>query len=180
MASTPESAFDDTQPSAFPSFSAPPAEPGQVVREWLRRGSELGVQQLRSGTLSTVSLDGGASARTVILVDVDDAGFLLTTALATRKVAELAANPAAALTFYWRETMQQLSVTGDAERIDRAHEDELWQRRQASDDLGRDAWGGYRIRPRTVEFWHEGEGRSIRRLLYSRTGTGWTTSRLEP
>jgi pyridoxamine 5'-phosphate oxidase len=43
-------------------------------------------------------------------------------------------------------------------------------------------WGMYRLRPDTVEFWHQGEFRMHDRFLYERTApdADWTISRLAP
>lgn len=41
-------------------------------------------------------------------------------------------------------------------------------------------WGGYHLRPDTVEFWQGGENRLHDRLVYSRQGTGWKIVRLAP
>jgi pyridoxamine 5'-phosphate oxidase len=41
-------------------------------------------------------------------------------------------------------------------------------------------WGGYRIAPLTVEFWHGRQHRLHDRFLYDRVGAGWTTRRLSP
>lgn len=41
-------------------------------------------------------------------------------------------------------------------------------------------WGGYRVVPDQVEFWYGRPDRLHDRVLYSRTHTGWTISRLYP
>ena len=42
-------------------------------------------------------------------------------------------------------------------------------------------WGGYRVIPRTIEFWQGGPGRIHDRFLYSRNAeNGWTIDRLSP
>ncbi len=43
-----------------------------------------------------------------------------------------------------------------------------------------DNWGGFRIVPDAVEFWQGRPGRLHDRLVYSRSGEGWTTQRLAP
>jgi pyridoxamine 5'-phosphate oxidase len=41
-------------------------------------------------------------------------------------------------------------------------------------------WGGYRIIPERIEFWHNGLFRLHDRFLYTRTENGWTVQRLSP
>lgn len=41
-------------------------------------------------------------------------------------------------------------------------------------------WGGYRVVPRTIEFWQGGLRRLHDRFLYSRAASGWTVERLSP
>ncbi len=41
-------------------------------------------------------------------------------------------------------------------------------------------WGGFRVTPRTIEFWQGGRHRLHDRFLYTRAGDGWTIARLAP
>lgn len=41
-------------------------------------------------------------------------------------------------------------------------------------------WGGWRVRPSSVEFWQGGRDRLHDRLVYRRTATGWRLVRLAP
>ena len=41
-------------------------------------------------------------------------------------------------------------------------------------------WGGFRLRPESIEFWHGFENRLHDRLLYRREGQGWSSQRLNP
>jgi len=43
-----------------------------------------------------------------------------------------------------------------------------------------DEWGGYLVRPESVEFWQGRPGRMHDRLVYRREGQGWRTERLAP
>ena len=41
-------------------------------------------------------------------------------------------------------------------------------------------WGGYRVAPKTIEFWQGGEGRLHDRFQYSKVNEGWEVERLAP
>ncbi len=41
-------------------------------------------------------------------------------------------------------------------------------------------WSGFRVAPRSIEFWQEGKFRLHHRLVYHRDGDGWQTERLYP
>lgn len=43
-----------------------------------------------------------------------------------------------------------------------------------------DHWGGYILRPTTIEFWQGQQARLHDRFLYTRDGAGWTIQRLAP
>ncbi|MFA7344482.1 MAG: pyridoxamine 5'-phosphate oxidase [Terrimicrobiaceae bacterium] len=43
-----------------------------------------------------------------------------------------------------------------------------------------EGWGGFRVVPESVEFWQGGHDRLHDRLLYAKSGAGWTISRLAP
>ncbi len=49
------------------------------------------------------------------------------------------------------------------------------------DDIPRPAhWGGYRVMPERIEFWHEGLHRLHTRVVYTRDGNGWKREMLYP
>jgi pyridoxamine 5'-phosphate oxidase len=53
--------------------------------------------------------------------------------------------------------------------------------KHAVGDIPRPAfWTGYRIVPRTIEFWHQRAFRLHDRILFRRNGQDWTTQRLYP
>jgi pyridoxamine 5'-phosphate oxidase len=67
-------------------------------------------------TLATATAEGVPSARMVLLRGVDQRGFVFYTNYESRKAAELAANPRAALVFWWGELQRQIRVEGPVER----------------------------------------------------------------
>jgi pyridoxamine 5'-phosphate oxidase len=58
--------------------------------------------------------------------------------------------------------------------------DEIDQRFADGDVPRPEHWGGYVLRPQTVEFWQGQVGRLHDRFLYTRDGEGWRIERLAP
>ena len=68
-------------------------------------------------TLATADKSGRPSARIVLLKVVDERGFVFFTNYDSRKGRELAANPNAALTFFWPELERQVCVAGTVTKL---------------------------------------------------------------
>jgi pyridoxamine 5'-phosphate oxidase len=88
--------------------------------------------------LSTVDADGRPSARYVLLKEVDSRGFVFYTNLGSRKARALAANPFAALTFYWPPLDKQVCVAGGVEHVSAAEADAYFATRPRESQIG--AW----------------------------------------
>ncbi|WP_109510984.1 pyridoxal 5'-phosphate synthase [Mycolicibacter kumamotonensis] len=100
---------------AAPEFdpARAPADPVALFVEWLLRAIDAGVTEPHAMTVSTVS-GSRPSARVLILKDVDSAGWHFAVSSVSRKGAELARNPAVALTFYWPAVGRQVRIEGIA------------------------------------------------------------------
>lgn len=89
-------------------------------------------------TLATATADGRPSARTVLLKEVDENGFVFYTNYESRKGRELIENPRAALVFYWEELERQVRVEGIAEKVSQEQSEEYFRTRPKGSRLG--AW----------------------------------------
>jgi pyridoxamine 5'-phosphate oxidase len=158
--------------------------------------------------LATADGDGAPSVRMVLLKQADERGFAFFGGYESGKGRQLAANPRAALLFYWDPLGRQVRVAGAVERLAAEESDAYFATRpggaQAAargsrqsaavpsrDELEEaarragagerpDWWGGYVLRPRSYEFWQHREDRLHDRLRYEPEGTGWRIVRLAP
>lgn len=74
----------------------------------------------------------------------------------------------------------QSTVVADRAALDRAYDEAEARWPDDAEIPLPDFWGGYRLRPESVEFWQGRVGRLHDRLRYRRTTEGWTLERLAP
>src|SRR4051794_4115125 len=78
------------------------ADPIAQLRVWLADADRSGVVLPNAMALATVGADGSPSVRHVLLRHVTQTGITFFTNRTSRKARELAADPRAACTLYWR------------------------------------------------------------------------------
>jgi pyridoxamine 5'-phosphate oxidase len=105
------------------------SDPLQTLAGWLRDAADAGHAAPGSMTLVTASADGRPSARIVSLKRLEAGALVFTTALWTRKAAELRANPQVAAVFHWPCLGRQVRVEGTAELAERELAEELFAER---------------------------------------------------
>jgi len=89
-------------------------------------------------TLCTVDAQGRPSSRTVLLKGADARGFIFFTNYDSRKGNELAANPSAALTFFWPELERQVCVAGTVTRLSKEESEKYFHGRPRGSQVS--AW----------------------------------------
>lgn len=110
----------------FPEFEAPPANPMEVLRNWLERARRYGVREPRALALATVDGQGRPSTRIVVIAELGERGVVFATHADSQKGRELAQNPWASGVLYWRESSQQIILNGRAERLPDERADAQW------------------------------------------------------
>jgi pyridoxamine 5'-phosphate oxidase len=143
-------------------------DPLRRFEEWLDAARSAGAVFPETMTLATASADGAPSARMVLLKGADANGFVFFTGYESRKAAELAENPRAALVFYWQPLGRQVRVEGPVERVSEAESAEYFATRPRGSQLA--AWTSHQSRPlasreelerRYAELEREHEGREV-------------------
>ena len=108
---------------ALPDFANPlheaDVDPSPYVQfdRWFEEAAVGGIRMPEAAALATATSEGIPSARMVLVKGRDESGFVFYSNYESRKGRELAANPRAALLFYWDALGRQLRVEGKVERI---------------------------------------------------------------
>jgi pyridoxamine 5'-phosphate oxidase len=83
---------------------------------WFDDAASAGVRSPEAAAVATASADGAPSVRIVLVKQYDERGFVFYSNYESRKGHDLAANPRAALLFYWDVLGRQVRIEGPAER----------------------------------------------------------------
>ena len=119
-------------------------DPLRQFERWFAEAGEA-VPVPEGMTLATATPDGRPSARTVLLKAADARGFTFHTNYESRKGAELAANPRAALLFWWQQLGRQVRVEGAAERVSAEESEAYFRTRPPGSRIA--AWASPQSRP---------------------------------
>lgn len=112
--------------------------PIEQFKVWLQQAMDAGTLEPTAMTLATVSKDGRPSARTVLLKNVDERGFVFYTNYESRKANDLSENPQAALLFFWDRLERQVRVEGTTSKVSREQSEAYFKSRPHGSQLG--AW----------------------------------------
>ncbi|MFD5634711.1 phenazine biosynthesis FMN-dependent oxidase PhzG [Streptomyces sp. NPDC127077] len=113
----------------FPEYDRPPSEPLRLVRSWLSEAKDIGVREPSALALATADSRGRASNRVVAITEVTDLGLVFTSHSCSQKGRELADTGWASGLLYWRETGQQIILSGPVVLLPDAESDALWSAR---------------------------------------------------
>jgi pyridoxamine 5'-phosphate oxidase len=111
-------------------------DPFDQFRVWFRAAEDRGLAKVNAMTLATADADGRPSARIVLLKEVDDRGFVFYSNYQSKKGEELAANPRAALVFFWDALDRQVRIEGTVEQVTAAESDAYFAVRPRPSRIG--------------------------------------------
>ena len=112
--------------------------PLELFGRWFAEVGRVEGLEPNAMTLATADAAGHPSARIVLLKEFDARGLVWYTNYDSRKGAELAANPHAALLFFWAPLERQVRVEGRVERVSAEESDAYYAVRPLDSRLG--AW----------------------------------------
>jgi len=127
------------------------ADPIAQFGRWWDEALNSQLPEVNAMTLATADAGGVPSARVVLLKGYDERGFVFFTNYDSRKGRELAANPQAALLFFWPELERQIRIEGRVERISAAESDAYYRSRPLASRIG--AWASPQSEPIPSKAW---------------------------
>ena len=123
----------------------PESDPIELFRQWYADAGDADIALPDAVTLATVDEDGRPDARMVLLKGFDRDGFVFYTNLGSTKAHQLAANPHAALCFYWMTLRRQVRIRGKCESVTDAEADAYFASRPRDSQIG--AWASRQSEP---------------------------------
>jgi pyridoxamine 5'-phosphate oxidase len=122
-------------------------DPLAMFRQWLQqaRETEQAPVEANSMMLATVDHEGRPHCRVLLLKGLSDEGFTFFGNYQSDKGQQLAANPQAAMTFFWPGLERQVRIEGLVSKLDPALSDAYFDSRSVASRLG--AWASPQSRP---------------------------------
>ena len=111
-------------------------DPVSLFRAWLAEAEAEEPNDPNAVALATATPDGVPSVRMVLLKGLDERGFAFYTNAESRKGAELAANPKAAMCFHWKSLRRQVRVEGTVTELPPAEANAYFHSRSRGSQLG--------------------------------------------
>jgi pyridoxamine 5'-phosphate oxidase len=128
------------------SLNQSAVDPDPIIqfKSWMEEALDAQLPEPNAMTVATVGADGKPSARMVLIKGVDERGFVFYTNYESHKGHDLAANPHAALVFYWVELERQVRIEGRVEKLPDEESDEYFASRPLDSRIG--AWASNQSR----------------------------------
>ena len=158
-------------PDELPVFDpvAAPDDPAELFLRWFDEARSAGVFQPHVFALATSDRTGDVTSRTLILKNVEAGEFHFATSRTSLKGAQLAQNPRAAITFYWREQGRQVRLRGSVRELSAEASAADWRDRPGTTGEVDAAWQLFALRPTEAHFWQARHDRQHVQLDYPRT-----------
>lgn len=113
-------------------------DPIKQFRVWFDEATNSEVTEPNAMIIATVDAHNIPSARTVLLKEIDNEGFVFYTNYNSEKAQNIASNPNVTLVFLWKELERQVRVTGVATKVSTARSEAYFHKRPKGSQIG--AW----------------------------------------
>lgn len=120
-------------------------DPFALFGAWLAEAKKTEPADPDAMAVATVDAGGMPNVRMILLKGADARGFVFYTNCESAKGLELAANPKAALLFYWKSLGRQVRIRGPIEPAAEAEADAYFATRHPESRIG--AWASRQSRP---------------------------------
>jgi len=120
-------------------------DPFQLFDIWYAEARETEINDSNAMALATADAEGRPAVRMVLLKGHGPDGFVFYTNRESRKAADIAANPQAALLFHWKSRRRQIRIEGALSLATDAESDGYFASRHRDSQLG--AWASDQSRP---------------------------------
>ena len=162
-------------------------EPFALFGSWLKDAEASELNDPNAVAVATVDENGLPNVRMVLLKDFDNRGFVFYTNFESQKGQEILGQKKAAMCFHWKSLRRQVRLRGEVEVVSDAEADAYYQSRPlegrfalekavaeytaryALGNVPRPShWSGFRIKPTSIEFWHDRKFRLHDRIEFRR------------
>jgi len=120
-------------------------DPFLLFAAWFAEARETEPNDSNAMALATADAEGRPAVRMVLLKGHGPDGFVFYTNQESRKAADIAANPQAALLFHWKSLRRQVRIEGQLGAVSDAEADAYFASRSRDSQLG--AWASDQSRP---------------------------------
>lgn len=119
--------------------------PFTLFDNWFAEARESELNDSNAMTVATADASGQPAARMVLLKGHGPDGFIFYTNQESRKAADIAANPKAAILFHWKSLRRQIRIEGSLSTVSDDVADAYFATRSRDSQLG--AWASDQSRP---------------------------------
>lgn len=119
--------------------------PLSIFDSWFAEARETELNDGNAMTIATADASGQPSARMVLLKGHGPDGFIFYTNQESRKAADIASNPKAAILFHWKSLRRQIRIEGALSVVSNDIADAYFATRSQDSQLG--AWASDQSQP---------------------------------
>ncbi len=110
--------------------------PFEQFHIWFQQSVNAGLDEVTAMTLATASKTGVPNARTVLLKDFTEKGFVFYTNYESAKGQEIEENPKGTLLFFYKELERQIRISGILTKVSADDSDKYFYSRPVGSQIG--------------------------------------------